>query len=246
MIYALSLLILLFASPSWAAVSHDATSTSTQNNISVGSGYTHTRGGTCPNAIAIASVNFQDSTPGTISGVTYNGSAMTAICTVSGCANNALDAGGGNKIFASLWYYKNPPSGASAVVPTFSESMNSVTIATSTYCGVDQTTPIGTAVTATQGLSAPSVTVTSAVGELVVDTVAGPDRTYTVDASQTQRSNFQDVGNHEHVSSEEAGASSVVMSWSLNSNGSTGSIGVPLKPAAATVATGLLLLGVGQ
>lgn len=230
----------------WAAISHDATSTSQQVNVTTPS-YTHTRGAVCGNPVAVTTVTFQDSTPGTISGVTYGGAAMTSLCGAGqGCTNNARQATGSN-IFSSMWIYKNPSSGGATVQATFSESMNSVILSTSTYCGVDQTTPTGTFTSATDSNSPVTVNVTSAAGELVVDGVGGADVTYTVGAGQTERSNLQDAGNHDHMSSDEPGAASVTMSWTQSASHYWATIAGPLKPAASTsTARTLMLLGVGN
>ena len=118
----------------------------------------------------------------------------------------------------------------------------------STYTGVDQTTPHGTAATASGTSATASVTVSSATGELVIDcaTTSNGALAATVGAGQTQRANFGDTGNHLHLGSGEAGAASTVMDWTFTFDG-WGTIGVPLKPASAAsvVCQPMMMMGAG-
>lgn len=220
----------------WAAISHDATTLSAQTNVTTPS-YSHTRGGTCANPVAVIGITFQDAT-GTLNSVTYGGAGATQIGTTQSTVS------GGNNDFVSLWLYKNPASGSATVQANFSESINDVVIHTSTYCGVDQTTSTGTAAGATGLDTTVTVNVTSAAGELVVDAgVISGTRTLTVGASQTQRVNNQ--SNHRHVGSEEAGAGTTTMSWSISTLQTWATVAAPLKPAADTTVCRMMLMGVG-
>jgi hypothetical protein len=235
------------------APTHDATSTSSQTAVTTPS-YTHTRGVTCPNPVAITGVIWQDGTPATLSGVTYGGNAMTSLCTPgAGCTGNAMELDAG-PAFNSLWIYKNPSSGGATVQATFSEVVNGVTIHTSTFCNVDQTTSTGTLAGAEGGATTASVVVTSAIGDLVTDSLAGnadggANASYTVGAGQTEQANFSVSGNHRHMASTEPGASTVTMSWTLSVAKTWGILGVALKPAAdvggPSCTGGQLMLGVG-
>lgn len=236
--------LLLIPVSGWAAPVHDATSNSGALANVTNPSYNHTRGAVCANPVAIIRVSSQDSTPGTLNSVTYGGNSATIM---PGTTHKSIGAAG---VYRSLWYYKNPPSGVSAVQPTFSESMNAVIVSTSTYCDVDQTASFGTAVEAEGASTTPSVTISSAAGELVVDVTAvdtGSDTTLTVHASQTERANINSANNHRHGGSEEEGAASVAMRWTLGAARFWGSTGVALKPAAAGVsARTRMLMGVGN
>jgi hypothetical protein len=107
------------------------------------------------------------------------------------------------------------------------------------YCGVHQTTPVGTAASAISYGNPITVDVSSAVGELVVDAVA--DRadlgdTLAATAGQTERSNFiADISGVGIIAgSDKAGAAgTVTMSWTAAPSGQYWAmIGVSLKPAA--------------
>jgi hypothetical protein len=137
----LTLTVLVWTVPSWAATpTHDASSNSgVKSNESATSPYSSHTAGTLTNGIAIIRVSSQDTTPGTISGVIYNGVAATQCPTNS---PTSFDASSRSAI--SLWYYKAPPAGASAVVATLSEVMNAHIVSVSTYSNVNQAAPIGT------------------------------------------------------------------------------------------------------
>jgi hypothetical protein len=130
-----------------------------------------------------------------------------------------------------IWIYQlvAPATGTSLTLGvTFAASASSVVGVTS-FTGVDQTTPLGTCVVASGDPGPATVTVTSAPGELVFDTVAS-DENVTADASQNVR---WDLATPVFAGgSTKAGASSVTMSWTAGST--TWAIGaVPIKPAGS-------------
>lgn len=223
------LVIILCAIPvsSWAAITHDATTHSAQTNVQNPS-YTHTRGAVCANPVAVIKLTYQDSTPGTISSVTYGGTGATQV------GSTQDTTAGGNKEFVNLWRVVGVASGGSTVQANFSESMNDVQISTSTYCGVHQVTPFGTAAGASNGANTTiTVNVSSAADEVVVDVAAiSGTRTITVGAGQNERTNVQ--SNHRHVASDETGSATTTMSWTISSAQSWAQVAAPLKPAAAT------------
>lgn len=222
------------AAPTYDAADNSGAKTNQQNPS-----YTHTpSGAACPNCVEFIGVCFQDSTPGTLSSVTSGGNAATSLGVV-------LDSGGGNKIFGQMFIYKNAGTSPTTIQANFSEVMNSVTIHAMTIKNVDQVTSTGTRATATGASTAPSVNVSSTAGELVVDLLCSPDRTATVGAGQTDRVNVNDVGNHRHAASHEAGATTTTMSWTLGSAADWGIQGIAFKPATDATACRMMLLGVG-
>ncbi len=208
------------------AIAHDATTPEFDTIGEQNPTASHTAG-SLTNGVAIISVGWQDSTPGTLTTVTYGGAEATAL-------HNSLSVAADIKM--SLWLYKNPPAGGSTVQANFSEAINGTTIRVSTYSGVDQTTSTGSVATNSGSSTTASVDVSSAAGELVIDAVgsglnAGSTGSATVGADQTSRANFAVSGNHRHLGSEEPGAGTVTMSWEYNATRVWGSIGVALKPA---------------
>lgn len=220
-------LFLLFAAPVLAAPAFDVASTGTSTGVNTVTS-SHTLGGGCANSYAVVDVAWQLATPGTVSTVTYGATSLAQII---------AQTDGNGDIRIEKWGVKNPPTGAQTVTATFSDTPNSATLTTRTYCGVDQTTPLGTPVSAVNSDATATVDVTSATDELVVDGVV-TDATgdpIVVGADQNERSNFaQDSSNHTQGTSDEAGAATVTMSWTLNAAEYWAIVAVPLKPAVAT------------
>lgn len=211
----------VFAVPAFDAVS---TYTSASSGTVSGS---HTVGGGCTNTFAVVTVASQGSQTA-ISALSYGATALTPL------KNENL--GDGNSRI-ELWGVKAPPTGAQTVSATLGATQNSNTMTVRTYCNVDQTTSIGTAVSTSGTGETASLNVGSGSNEVVVDGVmlmsVSP---LTVDGAQTQRSNFaQDVSNHTQGTSEKAGPGTVAMSWTWTGLGSNywGQVGVSLKPSAA-------------
>ena len=174
------------------------------------------------NKYALVMVGLRTNT-GDISGVTFNGVAMTELQQLNKSASTM-----------TIWLFglANPTTGD--VVITGDTSLAAEVIV-SIYTGVAQTGSTGIIATATGDSTTPSVAVTSATDELVVDIVgwnAGDDG--TAGAGQTKRSEaFIGTGASMDVAtSDEAGAASVTMSWVVTTGGGWLIIGIPLKPAS--------------
>ncbi|MGQ0829214.1 MAG: hypothetical protein ACT4ON_12570 [Bacteroidota bacterium] len=151
--------------------------------------------------------------------ITYNSVSLTKLAT----KNNSSQ-------YASIWYLINPSAGTNNVVINGSSGFAPI-IGITSFTGVHQTAPFGTVVSAAFS-SNPSLNVSSASGELIID-VVNANTSMTVGSGQTQQYNL-----HEFVSdgsgSTEAGASSVTMSWSgFSPDGAH--IAVPLKPCAGAL-----------
>ncbi len=180
-----------------------------------------------------------------VNSVTYNGLALTRVGEQSNGAATRME----------MWQLINPPSGTYNVVATLSASGRAVVGAT-TFSGVDQTEPLGPFVSTTGTSAAPSVTVSSAAGEIVFDTVANAagQTAMAPGAGQTERWDVDSGGfNAQDVrggASTEAGAASVTMSWTAgNDDWAIGAVAV--KPARVSLShitgTGsdrLMLVGV--
>ena len=188
------------------------------------------------NRIVFGSISFSNNAVN-ISSMTYAAAAMTPVDEL--IANNSSTA---------VQRKTAPATGANNLVMTLTGSSSTNAGGGSSYYGVDQTTPLGTPVKNSSASGNPSSTVTSAAGELVVDFLGdlGGSGTVTPDAGQTQRWQIEEAGTERSSSSEEAGAASVVMSWTHAISGEWTQIAVAIKPAAAAAAAkitgqGLLL-----
>lgn len=164
-----------------------------------------------------------------IVGVTYNGSAMTSLIEqVSGAAPLYR---------VRLFGLVAPSTGtANIAINTSGGAPNVFAAVASSWTGVDQSTPTGTAVSANLGAAGTTISVnaTSASGEVVVDGVFVYNRTLTVDSGQTQLGTVNNVDDTVRCSSSyEAGAGTTTMSWTISSSTQTTAIAaVPLKPVA--------------
>lgn len=162
----------------------------------------------------------------TVSGVTFNGVALTQIG--SAAVNGSTSAG--------HWRLIAPASGAHNVVVTLSADTASLMAGATSYTNVDQTTPTGTSNTATGSSTTPSVDVASVSGDLVVDVVAGSP-VFTLDsagAGQTIEWNITDSGaqfRRGGGSHETATTTTTTMSWNTSASSTWAIHGVALKEA---------------
>lgn len=243
MIRLLILLALLWPSTSWAAIAFDAAASGNATGTSLA--YSHTVSGS--DRVLIVGVTLYSNSTQTVSTVTYNGVSMTLIPSCTAEAND---------LRVEQWYLVAPATGANNVVVTPTATTPAISSVAASFTGVDQSTPIGTCATATGTSTGPSVNVTSAAGEVVVDTMAfwgsGSSPSGTQGASQTFRDDdFYDhaFGRFYNAVSTEAGAGTVTMSWTIDDNHNWAIAGTPLKEASGGgggTVRNLLLMGVGQ
>lgn len=156
----------------------------------------------------------------TISSLTYNGDALTKLDTQIDADDQAVE----------IWYLVNPDTGTNNIVGNLTAGTEIVLGFTSWTC-VNQSTPLGTQAKAAGSGTTPSVNVSSASGELVIDAVETFGGTLSVGAGQTQRINRNDGAGFLLGTSTEAGAGTVTMSWTKSASSSWAIIGVPIKPA---------------
>jgi len=216
------------AAPSVCAVAVDSTSHTFANSAT--HTWSHTVGAGS-NRVLVVGVSNRDGTR-TVSTVTYGGVALTRI---------GLQNGAGTANRVELWRLIAPATGTANIIVTLSGSTETVAGAVS-YTGVDQTTPFGTFASASGTSTAPSVAVTSASGEVVMDVVAanGDSDGATVGTGQTQRWNdFTGTGGGDihGAGSTEPGAASVTMAWTLVASKAWAIGAVPVKPATCPTPT---------
>lgn len=213
------------------AIAVDSRQTGTSSTGASSLSWNHTVG-SISNGILLAMPQVSSGTGVSVSSVVWD----------SGGANTALtrkgqkqDSGTG---WAEIWHLLSPASGTKLIKVTYSASA-AVTTGSASYSGVDQTTPFNAASpeSAAGTTATATVNITSAVGELVIDSVNdnenAPD-TLVVGGGQTTISNISVGTNTAGACSEEAGAASVTMSWSgLTLSAPWAIVGVSLKPVSA-------------
>ena len=211
-------------------------STSTGATTSTSLTIPHTTGGGANHLmlVSVVSGNVSGALPNATA-VTYNGTALTSVTQIASSSRLRT------QIFSLL----APPSGTANVVITLTNAnSNPVTASVSTFSGVNQTTPLGTPVTKAPGKSnSTSITVTSATGELVYDTIAvdgdssNAAQLPTPGASQTS---FWTTTPSTYVyaaASTAPGAASINMTWTWPGVKQECAIaGVPIKPAPVSSA----------
>ncbi len=193
----------------------------------------HTVAGTNRLLVVGVSINLQSSPNTTVSGVTYNGVNLTrAVVDTDGTSRRA-----------EIWYLVAPPTGTNLnVVATLTgvTATQGVVVGAITFTGTDQSAMPFRDMGAAHGTASPTgVTVDSAVGDMVVDTLAmGRNRTPTAGNGQTQRWNAQ-TGNNNNSSavdirgfgSTEAGAAGTVsMTETLNGATNWSQVAVSVMP----------------
>ena len=164
-----------------------------------------------------------------------------------------VDGPGTSTLRAELFGLVAPTSGAKTAKFTFTGTSNDVYIACVSYTGVDQTggaTTFSNFTSATgSASSAQTVTVTSAVGDLTIETGLNDANIYN---SSTQTSVFNDSGGA--ITSADGsretsitGASSVTHAWTINSvaNWVTVGVNVHATGGGATCPATFRTLGVG-
>lgn len=193
------------------ALALDAVASDKANGTSVTFSHTCTGTGTTGVLYVIVGERFASA----VTGVTYNGVAMTQI---------SYNDPGANLVVCKVFRLLTPATGAHNVVVTASTARNLACTSLS-FTGADQTTPDGAVVNSNGGSStAISDAVTSATGEIVVDAAVIMENTasaatLTVGSGQTSRSNQEQVSGGNGLvaaASTEAGAASVTMSWTAS------------------------------
>jgi len=165
--------------------------------------------------------------------VTYNGVALTLIVIQDTDPN----------YYASLWYLTAPVTGTHDVVVTLDGS-NPVIGGATSWTGADQSVPIGASGDATGTSTAPSVAISSATGEIVLDVLCSHRLdALTASGGADQIERWNDSYNYFSsrimlgAGSSEAGAASVTMSWTLSVSVTWGIAAAAIKPLSAPANT---------
>lgn len=229
--------LLLWPASSVAALAVDAASSSACTSCTSLT-WSHTTSGTNRGLTVGGSYFDSDSA---ITGITYAGAAMTAV------ASSFADNG---NYSAEHYALIAPATGANNVVITASVTMTELNGGAISFTDANQTTLVGTAVTAIGTSTTPSVAASSAANEIVVDNVIiAHNGTFSVGAGQTQRWNaIGGAGWSKYGGSTEPGGPTTTMSWTNSTSQDWAISAVSIKPVAvaAGVVPSLLLMGVGQ
>lgn len=227
------LFVILFAVRVEAAITFDAQSDSIVDNTTTTS-YAHSVGGGCTNPIVIVSVGSYVFGGGVVTAMTIGGTSATFISSTTSESRRL-----------EMWYRKGVSTGSNTIAVTMDTTLDVINVSARSYCGVDQTTPLGTATTTYDpGNGQPTINVASTAGDWVIDAILSRKAsalTVTVGAGQTQRDNAEDFSTNVYIlaeSDEVAIGSPTTMSWTQTGGDDSWSmIGVALKPAAGGAPT---------
>lgn len=197
------------------AVTFDAASDSTDQTSTTGFTWNHTVGsGT--DRILIVGVSSKDTTDAdrVVSGVTFNGVAMTNIRT---------DDNTGDNVTSDAWYMVAPPVGTYAVAVSFAGTVSNAIAGAVSFTGVDQSNPIDaqTGGSTSNSSTVSTSIVTTTASTIVMDVFSNSnDSSITPDASQTQRwmDGFPATFGGGASTEAAASAGSVAMDWSGGSS----------------------------
>ena len=187
----------------------------------------HTTSGT--DRLMLVGVSFGLGAGESVSEVRYNG----VLLNFEGAIN-----GPGNDSRIEIWSKVAPDTGMHNVVVTLSAGTHDgATAGVMTFTGVNQATPLGTFASSSGFSANPSTTVSSAADQLVFGVVAGDDTTnrdLIPGAGQSPERWDLYANSANGGGSTEAGAASVVTSWTWSGGSDDWAIGgISIKPAAS-------------
>jgi hypothetical protein len=176
--------------------------------------------GTGENRLLLVGVSLRDRT---VTSVNYGGVAMTLV---------GSRANGTNSI---IYIYRllNPTSGTANISVVLNGAPGKgAAVGAIDYSGVDQSTPLGTFASASGWTSSPSLSVSSASGQMVFDVLSVRQTTaLTPGAGQTERWDFSRGEIRSGASTEPATSATTTMSWT-SGLGYWAIGGVAIRPAA--------------
>jgi uncharacterized repeat protein (TIGR01451 family) len=201
------------AGGSTATIAFDAAASAQTNAATLTFAHTNSGGS---NRLVLVGISTDNTT---VTSVTYGGVSLTNV--------GSATASGSPKPRSEIWSLPNPPAGSNNVVVILATSAN-IAAGAASFTGVSQTTPLGAFTGSSASSGSASISVSSATGELVFDSISSGN-TPTVGASQTQRWNLLQ-GTIAGGASTQPGAASVTMAWTVGGKWAIGV--VPIKPAS--------------
>jgi hypothetical protein len=225
---ALTALVLLLAVPAYAVVTFDAQADGAVDGFDELS-FDLVVGALCTNPIVAVSSTWASTGIALLTGIAVGGTNATQ---VAGVTNT--DAG--RRI--ELWRRVGVSTGTNSIVTSF-DNANAATVSARSYCGVHQTVPLGTAATAFDVTTTPTVNVAATTNDIVIDATTSGAVATVVGAGLGQTNVFamDDFSEaYRHRESEEVGGATVTMSYELSEADYWAIIGVALKPTAGGVA----------
>ena len=144
-----------------------------------------------------------------------------------------------NDAITYIFYLVDPPTGTANVVVTFNGNLggnNAGIVGVVTYANVDPLDPVGTYASSAGNSISPSLSVTSAINQVVFDVISVNNQNITAaGGGQTSRWNINSGGNVRGAGSTKAGsASSTTMTWAIAGSTRWSMSGVAIKAISAS------------
>ena len=179
--------------------------------------------------LLLVGVSFGANLGETVDSITYNGDSLILA--------GEIDHADGDKARVEVWYLVAPDVGTDLDLDiTYTgDNHSGVTYGVVSFTGVDQLSPLGGFFAAQGNSNSPSVTSTSADGDLVLGVVAAHnnDAEFTPGAGQTELWDLHtDEANG--TASLQAGSNSVVSSFNSTENEEWVAAGVPIRSASVS------------
>jgi parallel beta-helix repeat protein len=195
--------------------------------------WTHTTGSQNNRLLVVSVQTATNPTAPTVNSITYNSTPLTKAGRINGNINGVNTEGN-----AEIWYLVNPAAGANTIQVNLSATATDLFAAAETFNNVDQTTPVGTAVTTNNGNIAVSPMTLAIPGtnsnQMIVDSISEDNGVLTVSPNQTQINNQIGSLSRGAASYRTGAASNTTMSWTPGSADTYAMVGVPINPVAAT------------
>lgn len=170
----------------------------------------------------------------TVSTVVWNGSES-----LSAVASSSVSSSDSHSV--QLWKLAAPSTGTHNVVVTLSGNEDLIFCGVSSWSGVDQTSPLGTAATNTGTGATGQVTLSSAADQYVAGSIAhGAALASDFSTSDTEMWEQFDATTNLNSGAYSVGAGSVSLDWSGGNNVPWAATGVPILPVSAGGGTRLV------
>ena len=154
-----ALLLLATVSSAWAAVTFASTAKTSANSVTTATIAAFNPGGAA-NRVLVVGLTFGQGAPTGVA-VTYGGVNLTLATGTSVTNGNA---------HTEIWYLTDPSLTPSNIVATWTGN-HDVVMGAVAFNGADQTTPVTNGTSANSATTAISLTITSAAGDMTMDTV---------------------------------------------------------------------------
>jgi peptidase C25-like protein len=244
-----AVLLLSPVSSAWAAVTVQSTAKTSANSVATATIAAFNPGG-ASNRVLVVGLTFGQGAPTGVA-VNYGGVSLTLAAGTSVTSGNA---------HTEIWYLADPSNTPAGIVATWSGS-HDVVMGAVAFNGADQTTPVVNGITANNATTAVSVTITSAAGDMTMNTVGSLSVTSPFLSAPTKTQQWLDTTptTVKGGGSTAAGAATVTHGWTAGSAAAWTSSGVDIKAAvigyevgtfikttAAAAATQVIPHGLGQ